>query len=238
MEEWLATDIELDRPCLVRVLGPESTHERRTEFLDAVRTAAAISHLHLAHVYEAGDLDDGAFSVSEWPGGIRLSDRESADRILLVVDGSDPTASTQDAHQLWPERDRHDTRDIPVTIVHNKCDLSGRAPAVERIDDSEVIELSAKTGAGLDLLKQHLKECMGYSEGSEGNFSARRRHLQALELASDSLEQGRQQLLGAGAGELLAEDLRLAHKILGEITGAMSSDEMLGEIFSSFCIGK
>jgi hypothetical protein len=82
VEEWLATDIELDRPCLVRVLGPESTPERRTEFLDAVRTAAGISHLHLAHVYEAGDLDDGAFSVGEWPGGIRLSDRESADLSL------------------------------------------------------------------------------------------------------------------------------------------------------------
>ena len=82
VEEWLATDVELDRPCLVRVLGPESTTDRRSEFLDAVRAAAGVSHLHLADIYEAGDLDDGAFSVGEWPGGIRLSDRESADLVL------------------------------------------------------------------------------------------------------------------------------------------------------------
>jgi hypothetical protein len=82
VEEWLATDTELDRPCLVRVLGPESTKNRRGEFLDAVRAAAGVSHLHLADVYEAGELDDGAFSVGEWPGGIRLSDRESADLVL------------------------------------------------------------------------------------------------------------------------------------------------------------
>lgn len=82
VEEWLATDVELDRPCLVRVLGPESTAARRAEFLEAVRAAAGVSHLHLADIYEAGDLDDGAFSVGEWPGGIRLSDRESADLVL------------------------------------------------------------------------------------------------------------------------------------------------------------
>lgn len=82
VEEWLATDTDLDRPCLVRVLGPESTPERRGEFLDAVRAAAGVSHLHLADVYEAGHLPDGAFSVGEWPGGIRLSDRESADLVL------------------------------------------------------------------------------------------------------------------------------------------------------------
>ncbi len=82
VEEWLATDTELDRPCLVRVLGPESTKNRRGEFLDAVRAAAGVSHLHLADVYEAGELEDGAFSVGEWPGGIRLSDRESADLVL------------------------------------------------------------------------------------------------------------------------------------------------------------
>ncbi len=82
VEEWLANDVELQRPCLVRVLGPESTDERRREFLEAVRNVAAVPHLHLAQVFAADELEDGAFSVSEWPGGIRLSDRSSADLSL------------------------------------------------------------------------------------------------------------------------------------------------------------
>ncbi len=82
VEEWLANDEELQRPCLVRVLGPESTEDRRLEFLAAVRKVAAVPHLHLAQVFTADDLTDGAYSVSEWPGGIRLSDRSRADLTL------------------------------------------------------------------------------------------------------------------------------------------------------------
>ena len=90
----------------------------------------------------------------------------------------------------------------------------------------------------MDLLRQHLKDCMGYQSEGEGNFSARRRHLQALEAADKCLSNGKAQLIEAGAGELLAEDLRQCQISLGEITGAVSSDELLGKIFSSFCIGK
>ena len=91
---------------------------------------------------------------------------------------------------------------------------------------------------GLELLRDHLKACMGYEQTSESSFSARRRHLEALRHASASLEHGRAQLTLAGAGELLAEDLRQAQHSLGEITGAFNSDDLLGRIFSSFCIGK
>ena len=83
-----------------------------------------------------------------------------------------------------------------------------------------------------------LKTCMGYREGAEGQFSARRRHLQSLQTANQCLETGMQQLVYQGAGELLAEDLRQCQHALGEITGVVSSDDLLGEIFSSFCIGK
>jgi tRNA modification GTPase len=161
----------------------------------------------------------------------------SADRILLVVDDSDP-ATSDNPDAIWPERHQHLGRSIPVTIVHNKCDLTGQAPGVSVKRDNTVIILSAKTGSGMDLLREHLKECMGFQNEGEGNFSARRRHLQALEAAAGFLRAGQEQLLNAGAGELLAEDLRQSQASLGEITGALSSDELLGKIFSSFCIGK
>ena len=100
------------------------------------------------------------------------------------------------------------------------------------------MHLSAKQGEGIDLLREHLKTCMGYQQTSESLFSARRRHLEALEQASEHLDHGHQQLTLMGAGELLAEDLRMAQQALGQITGDMSADDLLGKIFSSFCIGK
>jgi tRNA modification GTPase len=110
---------------------------------------------------------------------------------------------------------------------------------VDNSDGHVTLTLSAgEHVAGLDLLRDHLKACMGYEQTAESGFSARRRHLEALRQASDHLEHGRAQLTLAGAGELLAEDLRQAQQALGEITGAFSSDDLLGRIFSSFCIGK
>jgi tRNA modification GTPase len=100
------------------------------------------------------------------------------------------------------------------------------------------VTVSAKTGAGLDLLRGQLKTAMGFHGASEHGFMARRRHIDALERAKQILDQGLLQLSDLGAGELLAEDLRRCHNQLGEITGAMTPDELLGEIFSNFCIGK
>jgi tRNA modification GTPase len=105
-------------------------------------------------------------------------------------------------------------------------------------DGHVTIGLSAKSNAGLELLREHLKACMGYQQTAESSFSARRRHLEALRQADTCLQHGHAQLTLAGAGELLAEDLRQAQQVLGEITGAFSSDDLLGRIFSSFCIGK
>ncbi|MBQ0776995.1 MAG: tRNA uridine-5-carboxymethylaminomethyl(34) synthesis GTPase MnmE, partial [Pseudomonas sp.] len=100
------------------------------------------------------------------------------------------------------------------------------------------IQLCARTSEGVELLREHLKTCMGYEQASESLFSARRRHLQALEQASEHLSHGHDQLTLMGAGELLAEDLRMAQQALGSITGEFSADDLLGRIFSSFCIGK
>jgi len=126
---------------------------------------------------------------------------------------------------------------LPLTIVRNKCDLSAMQPSLQNGSPSTVT-LSATTGAGLELLRQHLKESVGYAATGEGNFLARRRHIDALLQARSYLYNGQQQLLSHRAGELLAEDLRLCQRALGEITGAVSADDLLGKIFSSFCIGK
>ncbi|MCB1700238.1 MAG: tRNA uridine-5-carboxymethylaminomethyl(34) synthesis GTPase MnmE [Pseudomonadales bacterium] len=203
---------------------------------DVLREHIQIDGMPL-HIVDTAGLRDSGNEVEQ--EGIRRAWKEmaSADRILLVVDDSDPSAQNN-PDSIWPERNRHFSRDIPVTIVHNKCDLSGHSPRLSTGDGNALVTLSAKTGAGMDLLRQHLKDCMGFRDASEGSFSARRRHLQALESAAHYLQAGQKQLADAGAAELLADDLRLCQSSLGEITGTVSSDELLGQIFSSFCIGK
>jgi tRNA modification GTPase len=190
------------------------------------------------HIVDTAGLRDSDNEIEQ--EGIRRawSEIESADRVLLVVDGNTLSGVDVDYKGLWLENNRRLKREIPVTIVSNKSDMNNRQPEVCQYGDIMVVHLSAKTGAGVDFLKQHLKTTMGYDEGGEGSFSARRRHLQSLEQAKIFLLNGQQQLLLAGAGELLAEDLRLCQNSLGEITGTVRSDELLGSIFTSFCIGK
>jgi len=128
--------------------------------------------------------------------------------------------------------------------VLTKIDLSGRTPGVinkgEHSDhiDSPVVAISVQTGEGVDTLKAVLIDALGLKSPGETLFSARERHIKALNQAIELLETAQDQFLSSGAGELLAEDLRLAHNYLGAITGKMSNDDLLGEIFSSFCIGK
>ncbi|MEJ2554013.1 MAG: tRNA uridine-5-carboxymethylaminomethyl(34) synthesis GTPase MnmE [Gammaproteobacteria bacterium] len=155
-----------------------------------------------------------------------------ANRVLLVVDdqiGVTPQ-SLQILHRL-PDG-------LAVTVVHNKIDLSGRDAALWHDELGEHVAISAKRGTGLTELKRHLKESMGYQSGGEGSFMARRRHLEALQNAARFLDHGKTALDTQRAGELLAEDLRMAQRNLGEITGEFSSDDLLGRIFSEFCIGK
>jgi tRNA modification GTPase len=127
---------------------------------------------------------------------------------------------------------------LPMTVVRNKIDTTGREPGVGEGDLGPEVALSAKTGAGIEALRQHLKESMGYSGAGEGGFMARRRHVDALQRAHQCLENADHQFERHHAGELLAEDLRLAQQILSEITGEFTSDDLLGRIFASFCIGK
>ncbi|MFK5914647.1 MAG: tRNA uridine-5-carboxymethylaminomethyl(34) synthesis GTPase MnmE [Woeseiaceae bacterium] len=153
---------------------------------------------------------------------------EQADRVLLLVD--DKTGITDQDEKIRQQLPKH----LKVTIVRNKIDLTDS----QAFQNENEIALSAKSKDGLDLLREHLKKIMGYTGLTEGVFLARRRHLDALVRAKDFVINGQRQLNESKAGELLAEDLRQAQHALGEITGHVSSDELLGKIFSSFCIGK
>ena len=153
---------------------------------------------------------------------------EKADRALLIVDDkSGITKEDEKIRQKLPSN-------LEITIIRNKIDLTSTAAA----EKGNEIALSAKSAEGVNLLRDHLKKIMGYTGLTEGVFLARRRHLDALTRAKGFVLDGQTQLHESKAGELLAEDLRQAQNALGEITGNVSSDALLGKIFSSFCIGK
>lgn len=159
-----------------------------------------------------------------------------ADRVLFMVDST--TTDASDPAVIWPEFIKRLPAKLPVTVVRNKADITGEVSGLSEVNGYSLISLSARTGEGIEVLRHHLKESIGFESNPEGGFLARRRHLQALEQAAHHLQQGKEQLLNAWAGELLAEELRLAQHALSEITGEFTSDDLLGRIFSSFCIGK
>lgn len=152
-----------------------------------------------------------------------------ADCLLMVADVNNLAANDELSNTIKETL----PKSVPIIKVFNKIDSQNRQPE----ESDYAVYLSAKTGAGLSLLKKKIKEVVGYHP-TEGQFLARRRHLQALDAAKNFLLIGHKQLHNQRALELLAEDLRQAHETLGEITGVFSSDDLLGRIFSSFCIGK
>lgn len=158
---------------------------------------------------------------------------EQADAILLVLD-SNVNESFEDLYQQLHTKL---PTSVPVVTVMNKIDQNPIANALSANDSLRQVAVSAKTGEGISQLKTLLKTLIGY-QPAEGHFLARRRHLEALDKALTLLLNGESQLAQHRAGELLAEDLRLAHQTLSEITGEFTSDDLLGRIFSSFCIGK
>ena len=127
--------------------------------------------------------------------------------------------------------------DVPLIHVRNKIDLTDEQACVQE-EHPVVVNMSAKTGAGVDGLREQIRRLAGHKDLGEGAFTARRRHIDALSRAHDHFQTGRKALHDSKAGELLAEELRLAQAALGEITGSFTSDDLLGRIFSEFCIGK
>ncbi|NQY43255.1 MAG: tRNA uridine-5-carboxymethylaminomethyl(34) synthesis GTPase MnmE [Legionellales bacterium] len=159
---------------------------------------------------------------------------EVADHLLWVVD-QDHQEKLQQLEQLLSSIKN---KNVIVTIVFNKNDLVKVDLTKIETGKFRKISISAKMGEGVDKLKQHLSESYRENHPSDGLFIARKRHLHSVEHAYKSIQQGWQQLQNKGHLELIAEDLKYAHNYLGEVTGAVSSDELLGKIFSSFCIGK
>jgi len=202
---------------------------------DVLREEISIDGMPLHVIDTAGLRETGDIVEME---GIRRAwqEIENADRVLFVIDSTEDYSLQ--AKQIWPEFYERYPNKTNISFILNKADLSGLPCGQDDSAATPVIALSAKGGLGLGALITHLKDCMGYTGGGGGTFIARRRHLDALHRAQQSLAAGERQLQEAGAGELLAEDLRLAQQALGEITGEFSADDMLGRIFSSFCIGK
>lgn len=188
------------------------------------------------HIVDTAGLRESADLVEQ--EGIRRAQLEitKADVVLLVVDASQPT--TEEALQSIPQSFQAEISKLPLIIIKNKIDLLNENPSIQKNKEQRFVSLSAKQNKGIELLKECLKKQMGYEAHAEGNFSARRRHLKALEKTQAALLKAKQALKNHQAYELVAEDLRLAQTALSEITGDFTADDLLGEIFSNFCIGK
>ena len=203
---------------------------------DVLRERIEIDGLPL-HILDTAGLRDSPDEVEA--EGIRRAHREieRADRVLFIVDAADPAAvGAVDADLAALPTS------APRTVVMNKID---RAAVAARIEpdaggsaDRATIWLSATTGEGLDLLRAHLKDCVGFHPSGVGALSARARHLDALRRARAHVDEAHRLLVERHAGELVAEELTEAQRALGDITGDVSSDDLLGQIFGSFCIGK
>jgi tRNA modification GTPase len=198
---------------------------------DVLRERIEIDGLPL-HILDTAGLRESPDEVEA--EGIRRAHREigRADRVLFVVDAADRSAVAAVDADLAAL-----PTSAPRTVVMNKIDRAGMEAA---LDDDAVarVWLSAATGAGLDLLRTHLKNCVGFHPAARGALSARARHLDALRRARAHVEEAHRVLVERHAGELVAQELTDAQRALGEITGEVTSDDLLGRIFGSFCIGK
>lgn len=197
-------------------------------------------HIHIdgmpLHIIDTAGLREASDEVERIGIARAWEEISQADQVLLMIDSTEQ--KVDDFKAEWAEFLAKLPPNMPVTVIRNKVDLSGEPEGLEQLENFTLIRLSAQTKVGVDLLREHLKKSMGYQSSTEGGFLARRRHLQALEEAAEHLARGHVQLTEFFAGELLAEELRMVQNALSEITGQFTSDDLLGNIFSSFCIGK
>jgi tRNA modification GTPase len=197
---------------------------------DVIRERVHIDGIPI-DVTDTAGLRDTADAIESEGVARARQELSRADRVLLVVDDADFSSD------LLADLDDYLHAEVPVTVVRNKIDLTGRNSQIENIDGVDIVSMSTRTGDGLHRLTEHLKQVTGLATVPEGVFTARQRHLDALRRALVFVQQGRD-LLDPPRPELLAEELRQAQTVLGEITGEFTSEDLLGEIFGSFCIGK
>jgi len=190
---------------------------------DTVREAIQIEGVPL-HIVDTAGLRDTDDTVEQMGIARTWAAAEKADVALLLVDAARGVGAHEAATLARLPA-------IPRLTIHNKIDMTGESARI----DGDAIWLSAKTGAGLDLLQRKLLESAGWQAIGDGALMARTRHLHALQRAAKHLQQARD---ATSQLELFAEELRLAQAALSEITGEFSADDLLGEIFSRFCIGK
>jgi tRNA modification GTPase len=210
-------------------------------------------HIHIdgmpLHIIDTAGLRDASDEVERIGIQRAWAEIEQADRVLLMIDSTtDETDPRVLLHALYDEQGLENETEAliasgHITVIRNKADLLADDHASAKLGlhdeaDFPTLAISAKQNLGITELREHLKEVMGFNSTNEGGFLARRRHIEALEKAQEAIQAGEDQLLGAMAGELLAEDLRMAQQFLGEITGEFTADDLLGNIFGSFCIGK
>jgi tRNA modification GTPase len=195
---------------------------------DTIKSAIQIQGVPL-HVIDTAGLRDTEDEVEKFGIARTWRATETANIALLLLDST---------HGIT-EKEKSILDRLPQEIariwVHNKIDVSKESAKITEIDGEHHVYLSAKTGQGLDLLKSRLLNFAGYQVSGEGVFMARARHLKALDEVRGHLEEAAYQISSA---ELLAEELRLAQEALSTITGEFTPDDLLGEIFSKFCIGK
>ena len=180
------------------------------------------------HIVDTAGLRDSDDPVEKIGIERAWAEMAKADLILLLVD--DTRHDEPENAEILARLPSH----LPRITVHNKVDLSGKSPGKQ----GEHLYISAKQSLGIEALRAELKTRMGYQGEAEDTFIARRRHLQALEDTQAAVDRAEFQLREFNAGELMAEELRLAQDALGQITGRFTPDDLLGEIFSNFCIGK
>jgi len=193
---------------------------------DVIRQAIQIRGVPF-HIVDTAGLRESEDEVESMGIARAYQTLHRADLILLLLDASKGLTAQDEA--IIAEL----PTDIPRLLVFNKIDLLGDSADLSA--SVPYIRVSAKTGAGIDELRNKLLEAVGWRDQESGAFMARERHLRALKLAHTHLLQAQSVLDGA---ELFAEELRLAQRALNEITGEFTPDDLLGEIFSRFCIGK
>lgn len=196
---------------------------------DILRERIQIDGMPL-HIIDTAGLRESDNIVEQ--EGIRRAHEEirQADKILLIIDSTDPETETDSLLNTLPAG-------LDITKVYNKIDLSGMQAQIIESEHHSEIYLSIKQQIGIELLTEHLKKSVGFKGEADDVFIARRRHIEALSESQQFIACAKQQLKNQ-SGELVAEDLRQAQNSLAEITGTFSSDDLLGKIFGSFCIGK